>query len=91
MKGVLKDQLNVRNINGLGFVQSNLSLSKLDEIITHNKVTSNHITGEREEQLLHLVEDRVSSEYKIMIFLQEERDNGYCGTIEESQNPFSIG
>ena len=65
MKGVLKDYLNVRNINGLGFVQSNLILSKLDEIINHNKVISNHISGEREEQLLHLVEDRVSSEEKL--------------------------
>ena len=69
MKGGLKDYLNVRNINGLGFVQSNLSLSKLDETINHNKVISNQITGEREEQVLHLVEDIVSSEYKIMIFL----------------------
>ena len=56
----------------LGFVQSILSLSKLDEIINHNKVTSNHITGEREEKVLHLVEDRVSSKYKIMIVTRKK-------------------
>ena len=55
MKGVLKDKLNVIEINGLGFVKGDLILSKLDEIIIHNKVTSKQSIGEREEQILHLV------------------------------------
>ena len=62
MKGALEDELNAREINGLGFVQGNLILSKLDETITHNKVTTNQSTGKMEEQVLHLVEDKVSSE-----------------------------
>ena len=48
MKGVLKDKLNAVKINGLGFVQGNLILSKLDEIIIHNKVTKNQSTGKME-------------------------------------------
>ena len=55
MKGLLKDELNARYIGGTSFVQANPFLSKIDEIITHNKVTTNNSTGEREEQVLHLV------------------------------------
>ena len=62
--------------------------SKLDEIITHNKVTTNQSTGEREERVLNLVKDRVSSEGDILIVLEEERDNDYCDAIGESQNLF---
>ena len=42
MKEVLKDKLGAREIGGPGFVQENLILSYLHEIITHNKVTTNH-------------------------------------------------
>ena len=38
-------------------------------------------TGKKEEHVLHLVENGVSSEDEIMIFLEEERDNYYCGAI----------
>ena len=62
-------------------------MSKLDEIITHNKI-KNQSTGEREYQVLHLVEYRVSSEEDILILLEEERDNCYCGAIGEDQNTF---
>ena len=48
--------------------------SKLDEIITHNMVTRNQNTGEREEQVLHLVEYGVSSEEDIMIVLEEDHN-----------------
>ena len=46
MKGILKVEINARDIGGRGFVQENIILSKLDEIITHNNVTTNQITGE---------------------------------------------
>ena len=72
MKGLLKDEIYTRDIRGPGFVQENLFFSKLDEIITHNKVTKKQSTGEREEQVLHLVEDVFSSEDDIMIVLEEE-------------------
>ena len=49
MKGLLKDTINARDIGGPVLVQKHLILSKLDEIITHNKVTTNQSTGEREE------------------------------------------
>ena len=71
MKGVLKDDIDAREIGGPVFVQKNLIFSKLDKIINHNKVTSNHSNGEREEQVLHLVEYGVSSEEKIIIVLEE--------------------
>ena len=87
-KRVLKDELNARDIGRPVFVQANLILSKMDEIITHNKVTTNQRNGEREEQVLHLVEYGVSSEDDILIVLKEERDNDYCGAIGESQNHF---
>ena len=51
--------------------------SKLDEIITHNKVTTNQSTGEREDQVLHLLEDVLSSEENIMIVLREVRYDNY--------------
>ena len=69
MKGVLKDKLYAIDIGSPGIVQANLIISKIDEIITHNKVTTNQTTGEREEQVLHLVEDGVSSEENITIVL----------------------
>ena len=47
-------------------------------------VTTNQSTGEREEQVSHLVEDKVYSEDDILIVLKEERDNYSCGTIGES-------
>ena len=47
IKGGLKDELNARYIGGLVFLQEKLIISKLDEIITHNKVTTNQITCER--------------------------------------------
>ena len=75
MKGILKVEINARDIGGRGFVQENIILSKLDEIITHNNVTTNQITGESKQKVLHLVEDKVSYEEEIIIFLQEERDN----------------
>ena len=75
MKGVLKVEINSRDIGGRGFVQENIILSKLDEIITHNKVTTNQSTGESKQKVLHLVEDKVSSEEEIMIVLEEERYN----------------
>ena len=65
MKGVFKDELNAREINGLGFVQRNLIFYNLDETITHNKITTNHSTVKTEEQVLHLVEYIVSSEKKM--------------------------
>ena len=65
------------------FFQENLNFPKLYEIITHNKVTTNQSTGEGEEQFLHLVEYIVSSEDDILIFLEEERYNYYCGEIGE--------
>ena len=70
MKGLLKDTINARDIGGPVFVQKHLILSKLDEIITHNKVTTNQSTGEREEWVLHLVEEGVSSEDDIMTVLR---------------------
>ena len=45
--------------------------SKLDEIITHNKVTKNQSTGERKDQVLHLVEDGIYSKDDILITLKE--------------------
>ena len=48
IKGVLKDELYAIDIGGPVFVQANLFFSKLDEIIAHNKVTTNQSTGERE-------------------------------------------
>ena len=90
MKGILKDDIDAREIGGPGFVQANIILSNLDEIITHDKVTTNQSTGKMEDQFLHIVEDRVSSEEKIMIFLKEEIYNGYCGAIVEDQNPFLL-
>ena len=48
MKGVLKDKLYAIDIGSPGIVQANLIISKIDEIITHNKVTTNQITCERE-------------------------------------------
>ena len=86
MKGVLKDKLDTREISGLGFVQEILIFSNLDEIITHNKVTTNQSTGKREEQVLHLSEDIVSSEDDILIVLEEERDNYYCSAIVIKNN-----
>ena len=56
MKGVLKDYLDAREIGGPGFVQENIYISSINEIITHIKVTTNQSTSEREEQVLHLVE-----------------------------------
>ena len=47
MKGLLKDEIDAQDICGTGFVQENLILSKLDEIIIHNKVTSKQSIGER--------------------------------------------
>ena len=41
MKGLLKDELDTREIGGMVFIQENLILSKLDEIISQNKVTTN--------------------------------------------------
>ena len=41
MNVLLKDYLGVREIGGTGFVHINIILSKLDGIITHNKVTKN--------------------------------------------------
>ena len=79
MKGLLKDQLDAREIGGQGYVQSNLLVFKLNEIITQNKVTTNHSNGETEEKVLHIVEDGVSSEDNIMIVPEEERDNYYYG------------
>ena len=90
MKVVLKDNPDPREISGAYFFQANLILSKLDEIITHNKVTTNQSTSEREEQVLHIVEDRVSSKDDIMIILKEERDDDYCGEIGEGRNPFLL-
>ena len=72
----------------ISFLTHKYIFSNLDEIITHDKVTTNQNTGEREEQVLHLVEYGVSSEDDIMIVIKEERDNYYCGAIGESQNPF---
>ena len=70
-KGVLKDELDARDIGGTGFVQANIIFSKLDEITTNDKVTTKQRTGEREEQVLHLVEYVVSSEDDILIILEE--------------------
>ena len=79
MKGVLKDEIDAREIGGPGFVQENIIFSKIDEIIPHNTITTNQSTGEREEQVLHIVEYGVSSEEDIMIVLEEEEYNNYCG------------
>ena len=79
MKVILNDDIDSREIGGPGFVQANIILSNLDEIITHDKVTTNQSTGEREGQVLHLVEYGVSSEDDIMIVLEEEEYNNYCG------------
>ena len=57
-------------VGGL-FFHANLIFSKVDEIITHNKVTTNQSTGERERQVLNLIEDKDSSEEEIMIVLEE--------------------
>ena len=67
---------------GRGFSRK-YNFSKLDEIITHNKVTKNQSTGEREDQFLHLVEDGVSSEDGILIALIEEIDNLSCRFFEK--------
>ena len=71
MKGVLKDEINTREIGGPDFFQVNWILSNLDEIITQNKVTTNQSTGERWVQVLHLVEDVFSSEYDILVILKK--------------------
>ena len=55
MKGVLKDELNARDISGTSFVQENIISPMIDEIITQNKITTNQNTGERVDQVLHLV------------------------------------
>ena len=68
MKRVLKYEPEVREISEPGFIQTNLILSKLDEIITHNKVTTNQSIFEREEHALHLIEYIVSSKNYILIF-----------------------
>ena len=81
MKGLLKDELNARENGGPGFARNNLILSKLDEIITYNKFTAYQSTGEKEERVLHLVKYGVYSDGGILIFLEEERDNDYCGAI----------
>ena len=81
MNELLKDELYSREIGGPSFVQEKKYISKIYEIITHNKVTTNQSTGEREEHILHLIEDGVSSEEKIMIALKEGRDNNHCDTI----------
>ena len=57
MKGVWKDKLDARDISRTSCVQANIIFSKLDEIITHNKVKTNQITVEKKEQILHIVED----------------------------------
>ena len=88
MKGVLKDKLYAIDIGSPGIVQANLIISKLDEIITHNKVTTNQTTGEREDQVLHIIEDGFSSEENIMIFLEGDIYNDYCSATGESQYPF---
>ena len=75
MKGVLEDDLYYRYIGGPGFVQANIIFPKLDEIISQNKVTKNQSKGEKEEQVLHLVEYWFSSEDSILIVLEEEIDN----------------
>ena len=67
----MKYELNIRDIGGPGFVQVNIFFPKLDEIITYNNVTTNQSTRDREEKVLHLVEDKVSSE-DIIIFALEE-------------------
>ena len=74
----------------VGVFQENIILYKLDKTTTHNNFTTNQSTGEREEQILHIVEDRVSSEEDIIIVLEEEIDNYYCGAIGEAQNPFLL-
>ena len=71
MKGALKENIDSREIGGTDFSQKNIILSKLDEIITNNKVTINQITGEREEKFLHLVEYGVSSGENILIVFKE--------------------
>ena len=71
IKGLLKDNLDAREIGGLVFVQAKLIFSKLDEIITHNNVTTNQSTGERGDCVLHIVEYRVSSEDEILIDLDK--------------------
>ena len=83
MKVTLKDEIDSRDIGGPGFVQANIILSNLDEIITHDKVTTNQSTVEREEQVLHLFEYGVSSEDDIMIVIEEEEYNNYCSSIGE--------
>ena len=72
MKGLLKDEIDTREIGGIVFVQENIILSKFDEIISQNKITTNQGTGEREDKVLHLVEYRVSSEGDIVIVLEKE-------------------
>ena len=84
MKGLLKENSDSREIGGPRFVQANIFFPKLDEIITHNKVTTNQSPGEREDQVLYIVEDGVSSEEDILIVLEKERENDYCGAIGES-------
>ena len=71
MKGLLKENSDSREIGGLGFVQANIFFPKLDEIITHNKDTTNHSTGEGGVHVLHLVEYVSSSNDDIMIVLKE--------------------
>ena len=70
IKGSFKYKLDDRDICVPGFVWGNLTLSKLDEIINHNKVTTNQSTGEREEKVLHFVEDGVYSKDDIVIALE---------------------
>ena len=70
IKGSLKYKLDDREICVPGFVRGNIFLSKLDEIINHNKFTANQSIGEREEQVLHFVEDGDYSEDDIMIALE---------------------
>ena len=90
MKEVLKDKLGAREIGGPGFVQENLILSNLHEIITHKKVTTNQSTGEKERQVLHLVEDKFSSEDNILIVLRGKRKLVTAVQLEKPKH-FSIG
>ena len=47
-------------------------------------------TGEREDQVLNLVEYGLYSEDNIIIFLEEEVYNDYCVSIGESRNLFLL-
>ena len=47
-------------------------------------------TGEREDQVLHLIEDGVFSEDNIMIVLEDGIDHDYCGAIGYSRKHFLL-